>query len=353
MKDMSKPFILNCEVFLQCHGNCSGCFLTDSERAEENTHLSKIAQPTLELLAKNKDRFTHYVIGFGRGNLLSMSEESFDELLSLMDECEKIIPSDKITYEVSTSLIGKLDKQIEVAKYLLSKNRNIYFNVVINSEITSKKFWQNWDEFYQANMKIRESFGFTDYTGDILVLNVNPRVLPDLDLIEHYFGNKHSPINISLFPFEGGLINQVELDHLNQWAKDMFMRFKDLDLNVRNYLEAFSGVDLGSTLEETLGYHEETLNSYVFIDKDGLVIPGASSIMGEVDYVRLLNKYSTNVRPSNAIVRMQKNKTCVGCEHQQKCILTGAYLNLLHNEKKAIGSKGCLSGYQGIFNLFN
>lgn len=351
MKDMSKPFILNCEVFLQCHGHCSGCFLTEIERAEENTYLDKVELPILELLAQNKDSFSHYVIGFGRGNLLSMSEQSLNKLLELMKKCEDVISKELITYEVSTSLIGKLDKQIDVAHYLLSNNKSIYFNVVINSEITSRKFWENWDAFYSSNVKVRESWGLTDYTGDILVLNVNPRILPDISLIENYFANKPSPINISLFPFDGGLVSQEELNNLNNWSREMFQRLSHLDLNVHNYMEAFKSINIGYSLEETLGYHNKTVGSYLFVDKDGLIVSGASSIMGEVDYVRLLNKYSTDIEPSKAIIKMQKNKTCVDCEHQQKCLLTGAYLNMMHNSKRAVGVKGCLSGYQGIFDI--
>lgn len=349
MKDMSKPFILNCEIFLQCHGHCSGCFLSDIERTEENTHISKIKEPLLRILNDNKNKYTHYVIGFGRGNLLSMNVDSINELISLINECEKIIPHNKLTYEVSTSLIGKIDKQIEVANYFINKNNNIYFNVVINSEITSNNFWENWNKFYKANVKLRESFGFNDYTGDIVVINVNPRILPDLRLLEEAFDNKPSPINISLFPFDNGLINQQELTNLNKWSEEMFITFKNVDLNIKNYLDGLLSTTVGSAIEDTLNYHRNTLNSYFFIDKDGKLVPGSSSIMGEVDYVRLLEKYSTDVKPSTAIIKMQKNKTCINCEHQQKCILSGAYLNMMHNEKKAVGIKGCLSGYQKIF----
>ena len=346
---MSKPFIVNCEVFLQCHGHCSGCFLSEIERAEENTHLSKIKEPLLRLLNENKDGFTHYVIGFGRGNLLSMSDSYWNELLLLIDDCEEILGKEMVTFEISTSLIGKLDKQVDISKSLIRKNQNIYFNVVINSEITSNKFWENWNVFYQENVKERESLGFVDYTGDIVVINVNPRKLPDLQLLKSAFNNKPSPINISLFPYDGLLISQQELDKLNLWSLEMFDIFKDLDLNIKNYLNGLSSIGVGNSLEDTLSYHNETLSSYFFIDKNGQLVPGSTSIMGEVDYVRLLEKYSTNVSPQSAIIKMQKNKTCINCDYQQTCILSGAYLNMMHNEKRAVGVKGCLSGYQKIF----
>lgn len=140
--------IINTEVFLQCHGHCSGCFLNESERNEQENHLNKIKEPLLNILKKKANKYTHYIIGFGRGNLLNMNMTSINNLLDLMKECENILGSEpKITFEVSTSLIGKINNQLEKSKYIIESNKNVYFNVVINSEVTSEKFWENWNTF--------------------------------------------------------------------------------------------------------------------------------------------------------------------------------------------------------------
>ncbi|NCQ51649.1 hypothetical protein GW796_07100 [archaeon] len=348
--NLSKPLIINAEFFLQCHGHCAGCFLTQEERLESNTHIQNIKEPILNLL-RDTSQYSHVIMGFGRGNLLNLSIDSLNELLDLMSECEKLVPKEKITYEVSSSLIGKIDDQIIKATYLLSKNRNIYFNVVINSEITSTNFGKNWDKFYDATSNVRKSWGYTDNFGDILVLNINPKVLPDFDFIENYIANKGSPFNISMFPFIDKEITEDELIKLNDWAKSLWLKFKDKDLNIKNYLNSLKSIDIGTQLSDIVNYHKNNKKAYFFIDKDGNVVPGSLSIMGEVDYVRLLNKFNTEVDIKKAILLMQKVKPCNTCSYQKECILSGAYLNMINNSKKIKNSKQCLSGYQSIFEL--
>jgi len=348
--DLSKPLIINTELFLQCHGHCSGCFLTEIERVEENTHLDKIRQPILDLL-KNADNYSHIILGFGRGNLLNLPQNNLIQLLELMKECEKLVSKDKITYELSSSLIGKIDIQIEKAAFLLNQNRNIYLNVVINSEITSNTFWINWEKFYNANSNLRKSWGMTDNFSDILVLNINPKILPDLDFIEKYVANHGSPFNISLFPFSGENITNDELIALNEWSIKLWKKFKEKDLNIKNYLETLRQVDIGSSLNDLIQYHENNKNAYYFIDKNGEITPGSLSIMGEVDYVRLLNKFNTDPDPIKALSLMQKTKPCNMCDYQKECLLSGAYLNMVNNSQKIKGAKYCLSGYAPIFEL--
>lgn len=346
---MEKKLIINTEVFLQCKGHCSGCFLSELERTEENTHLTKIKAPLFKKLTENANKYEHYIIGFGRGNLLSMNKESIDELLSVMKECEDILGSDiHITFEVSTSLIGKIDKQITQAKYMLEKNKNIYFNVVINSEVTSEKFWSNWEEFRIANMEIRNNL-LLEESGDILVLNVNPRQLPDMNFIYERVKNVPSPVNISMFPFVEKNVSTVQFQDMNKWSINMFEKLKNLDLNIHEYIKRLSTIDI-SNFDDIIMYHQATLNSYYFIDKNGAVTPGSLSIMGEVDYVRLLEKFNVDPDLEKAWYKMQKDVVCSMCENQAQCLLSGAYLNMLVNsQKENTNNSQCWSGYQKIF----
>ncbi len=351
MKNFSKPLIINSELFLQCHGHCAGCFLTEEERVEENTHLDKIKEPILSLLRK-EDEYSSVVLGFGRGNLLNLSLSSLDKLLEFMKECESIVPKEKILYEVSSSLIGKIDIQIEKALYLIERNNNIYFNVVINSEITSTNFWANLEKLYLATSNKRKSWGWDDDFGDILVLNINPKLLPDLNFIEKYISNKGSPFNISLFPFSSKEITNTDLENLNNWSKELWLKFKDKDLNIKNYLNTLSSINLSSDLNSIIDYHHNNMKAYYFVDKNGEITIGSLSIMGEVDYFRLKNKYNINPDVTEAIKIMQKTKPCNICEYQKECVLSGAYLNMLNNRNKIQNSKHCLSGYQLLFNGF-
>ena len=348
--DLLKPLIINTEVFFQCHGHCEGCFLNDKEKNDKKTYFSTIKMPLLKLL-KKANNISHIILGFGRGNLLNMSNNNLDKLLNLIEECEKIIPKEKITYEVSSSLIGKINTQIEKALYLLNRNKNIYFNVVVNSEIISNNFWNNLKKFYDTNSKLRQSWGMIDNYSDILVLNINPKILPDLNFIEKYVENHNSPINISLFPFTDKTITNEDLLALNNWSEELWIKFSHKDLNIKNFLKALNQIDVGNELNDIINYHNNNKNAYYFIDKNGEIISGSLSIMGEIDYVRLLKKYSIDPDPQKALALMQKTKPCNICEYQKECVLTGAYLNMMNNLYKIQNAKHCLSGYAPIFEL--
>lgn len=351
-----KKLIINTEVFLQCNGHCSGCFLTSEERAEENTHLEKITTPLINLLNLKANQYEHYIIGFGRGNLLNMSLYSIDKLLELMKECELILgDKPKITFELSTSLIGKINNQLEKAKYILERNNNAYFNVVINSEVTSEKFWENWRLFRVENMKIRTPLlkSEDDETGDILVLNINPKKLPDIDFIFSKVKDVPSPVNISMFPFSHGEIFKDDLLKMNNWTRQMFHKFKNLDLNIYEYLKRLNSIEIRN-VDDVINYHQNTLSSYFFIDKNGDLASGSLSIMGEVDYVRLLDKFKILPNLDIAWKKMQTDKVCSSCEYQNQCLLSGAYLNMLANSQHMKENKmECWSGYQYIFEQAN
>lgn len=347
-----RQLIINTEYFLQCQGHCSGCFLSEAERASENTYEPIVREHLWKLAQKYPDPIEHLVIGFGRGNLLNLPAVELDKLLTLMKDIQSWFSYEKLTFEVATSLIGKIEQQIEKAHYLLNQNCHIYFNMVINSEITSLSFWNNLDKFYHANKTFRqEHFGWTDNTADILVLNVNPENLPDLGFLETFTKDYPSAINISIFPFnDPSNITNDSLKEINEWSQALWQKFSHKDLNIKNYLHSLSAINLEHTLSDYLTFYEQTEKSYYFIDKRGDISNGALSIMGEVDKIRLLNKYHLNLDLVAGYKNMQKNKACLRCEHQKECLLSGAYLNMLANQKGNHGAL-CLSGYQQLFEL--
>jgi hypothetical protein len=349
---MNAKCIINLEYFLQCHGDCKGCFLKDFERQEKNTHAKEVQDNLYNLLNHNL-HYNNFIVGFGRGNILNLENYQLQELDNMIEQCEKILKGKHVIYEVSTSLIGKIDRQIEKALYLIRKNHNIYFNVVINSEITSESFWKNWNYFYETLEKERIQWGLKDNLGDILVLNINPKKLPDLEKLKKYIGNKQSPINIAFFPFSDEKIESKDLFMMNDWSKKIFELFRKQDLNIKNYLELLHSINIENNLEDILNYHKNTEKSYWFIDKNGQLQNGSFSIMGEIDYFRLLEKYQ--IKPSfiEAIKIMQKEKHCSKCEYQKECLLSGAYLNMMINHQKIQNNDCCLNGYQPIFQTYH
>ena len=351
---MKNQVIINTEYFLQCAGSCAGCFLTEDERNSSNVNINKIGSVIVNLVkefvenGKGKDFF---VVGLGRGNNLQLPKNEIETLGLFIKDLENIIQSDEVVFEVSTSLIGKLDAQIEKAKLLLRYSRNIYFNIVVNSEITSKQFWKNVKQFHQELTQYRQDLGFKDKTGDILVLNVNPAALPDLEAIREFKENIYSPINISIFPFEKQTDVTIEMmEALKSWTIGVSEILKECDFNIKNQL---SMIDFRlETFKECLEHINKTKNTYIFVDKGGNVSLGQPSIMGEVDYPRLLEKYKLDIDVKNAFSQMQKNTPCSRCEYQKECLITGAYLNMLVNKNIVKKTNHCPSGYKEFFKIF-
>lgn len=351
---MKNQVIINTEYFLQCAGSCAGCFLTEDERNKSNVNIDKIGFVLENLIkesveaGKGKEFF---VVGLGRGNNLQLPMSEIEELGIFIKKLETLIQSDEIVFEVSTSLIGKIDSQIEKAKTLLGYSKNIYFNIVVNSEITSKQFWKNVKHFHQSLTEHREQLGFKDKTGDILILNVNPAVLPDLEAIKEFKEGIRSPINISIFPFEKQIDVTIEMmENLKNWTVGLSQILKDSDFNVKNQL---SMIDFKlNSFKECLEHINKTKNTYIFVDKSGNVSLGQPSIMGEVDYPRLLEKYELDVDVKSAFAQMQKNTPCSRCEYQKECLITGAYLNMLVNKNQIKKTNHCPSGYKEFFKIF-
>lgn len=351
---MKNQVIINTEYFLQCAGSCAGCFLTEDERNKSNVNIDRISDVLVNLIkdcmagGKGEEFF---VVGLGRGNNLQLPTNEIEVLGSFIKKLEAIIQSNEIVFEVSTSLIGKIDSQIEKAKVLLNYSKNIYFNIVVNSEITSKQFWNNVKQFHQSLAHHREELGFKDKTGDILVLNVNPAVLPDLEAIKKFKNGIHSPINISIFPFEKQTEITVEMmENIKDWTIELSKILKDSDFNVKNQL---SMIDFKlNSLKDCLEHINKTKNTYIFVDKNGSVSLGQPSIMGEVDYPRLLEKYNVNIDVKSAFAQMQKNTPCSRCEYQKECLITGAYLNMIVNKEQLKKTNHCPSGYKEFFKIF-
>lgn len=350
--NLSNPLIINSEVFLQCAGNCSGCFLSTDERLSSNFYLDNVKENILTQLSSNPNR-THYVVGFGRGNILNLPVQQLHQLRDFMLEVNESYGASMITFEISTSLIGKIDTQIHKAAILLEKLDNAYFNIVINSEIVSNNFWLNWDLFYKANERLRYKKGFTDNLGDILVLNVNPKSLPDISFLNTYLSELNSPINISLFPFGNSDFNDQDLIRLSDWALEVFMNFKDKDLNIKNVLSLQSSYELDN-FSGYIQHSNKNISNYVFIDKNGHTDFGSMSIMGEIDSLRVLNKYNIKSERNNFLKLVSKNASCMECEHQGVCLNTGSYINGYINAKnKDFKLTTCPSGYKKIFDYFS
>lgn len=350
---MIKQLIINTEYFLQCAGSCSGCFLSSEERDSLNSFHDEIKISILKLLEEKKlpqqELIDFMVIGFGRGNNLALSLDELEKLGQLIQYIESNFKAQKIIFEVSSSLIGKIETQISNAIYLLNFSKNIYFNVVVNSEITSKQFWTNLKLFHQKLTVHRQSWGWSDNTGDILVLNINPQKLPDLAMLKIFSKGIESPINISFFPYDIQIknISQSEQLAVNKWTEDFIELFKEKDLNIKNYLSVFN-FEI-KDIHDVKNHINRTQETYFFIDKKGHVTNGIPSIMGEIDFPRLMDKYKLKPDINKAFNLMQKSSACVNCDYQKYCLASGAYLNMMANHQRLEDKTICPSGYKIFF----
>ena len=118
---------------------------------------------------------------------------------------------------------------------------------------------------------------------------------------------------------------------------------------MKNYLKQLNNIDFDLTPIDLKNYYEHTEQSYIFIDKKGQITKGISSIMGEVDFPRLIEKYELNPDIVLAYKKMQKIPVCRDCDYQKECLVSGAFLNLIANESRIKDTLICPSGYQSIF----
>ncbi len=362
--------IFNLDIYFQCAGHCTGCFLSQEER-QDNQFVDYVFQNDFFHQIKNliEKKITEetqmLIIGFGRGNILSASDENLHQLAKLIKNIDQSIQLNK-KFEISTSLIGKIDPQIKKAQILLSASSSVYFNVVINSDIISTNFWNNWRLFYQYNQNFRKKHSIID-DADILVLNINPDNLPNIhQLYQNLFINDKmilSPINVAMFPYQR-YINEDDLLNINLWMKQFNEKFHEYDINYKNFLEQLNQFSIHD-FSMLQNYFETNQNSYVFIDKYNQIQQGSLSIMGEIDYHRLNKKFDLKTDIKNFMKIMNKNSRCIQCEHQTSCILSGAYLVAVQNHKMKknkvflIGKNiqqsqesYCLNGYQEIFEYY-
>ena len=203
-------------------------------------------------------------------------------------------------------------------------------------------------EFFITTENYRKNQGMLDDTGDILVLNINPNKLPSLDFFKEFLKEHYSPVNIALFPFEINTITNQKMQSLINWTEDLYTTLKNKDFNIKNFVKSLSDND--DNIDDIFNHFEETKKSYIFVYKTGETTNGSVSLMGEVDYIRLLNKYNLTADIKNAYIKMQKRKSCQSCSAQKECLYSGGYINFLANEKN-LDNSICPSSYKKLFEL--
>ena len=225
-------YVINLDYCGFCHGNCNGCMLTELERKTPNAFYDyNEIKPTLDKIIEDvKEKslnIKNLVITFGKGNTLLLNEKHRNEINVIADYIKKNINHEEYHIEISTSLIGKIDYQIEIAKTMIQHDKyKIKFNVVANMDLFSKTYWENIDKFFNALTNYRG--GNIDGNGDILVLNVHANKLPPVDFIIDKIKNYRFPVNVVMLPFytlnNNVNITKKDFDNVEEWNNELYQK---------------------------------------------------------------------------------------------------------------------------------
>lgn len=352
-------YVINLDYCGFCHGNCNGCMLTDLERKTPNAFYNyNEIKPTLDKIIEDvKEKslnIKNLVITFGKGNTLLLNEKQRNEINIIADYIKNNIKHEEYHIEISTSLIGKIDYQIEIAKTMIQHDKyKIKFNVVANMDLFSKTYWENIDKFFNELTNYRG--GNIDGNGDILVLNVHANKLPPVDFIIDKIKNYRFPVNVVMLPFytlnNNVNITKQDFDNVEEWNYELYQKciINEIDNNLINVINNTKDIE---NLKQSFDNYNQGSKDFIFISPDKRIKAGFFSIYGENDYERVENKLNVNIEKNiiKAYSKLIKNKTCKTCQFQHKCISTNGHINALLNKEIYSNDDACLSGLKKLFS---
>ena len=209
-KTSNDRFLLSLEYCGNCHGTCDGCPLTKEQLMNSNSFFNlKDEFERINLILNDVSHTRNVAIEFGRGNHLTLIEEPWDNLKWFIEEMERSNVFNHLNIEISTSLIGNFNYQLDKAKELVdlvkeNESIDVKFVIVANTNIENIPYWNKITSF----LKIMEEYRNTDeygeiidqnqdFCGDILLLNFFPKKIPDIHFLYRQIYNIKSPINLA------------------------------------------------------------------------------------------------------------------------------------------------------------
>lgn len=348
----NKTFFL--EYYTGCAGHCFNCFLSNDERENKNINDSmSILKKELNELENNYEEIIFFI---GRGNILSVKQEEFLEdlqnLFNIINESQLITKCNIISFEVTTSLIGNIENQIDTAKNILSvyqkqnfrQTDKFCFALVLNTELTSPNYWKNINYFTDELFKFR---GSKDGDSDLIFLNLKLSTLPDIDFLKEKLKDNHCPIYLLWNPLpeaKNNLLGSIDRNEFDNWIINLFDWFakEEKDNNVINNIK--------STLqnEDNDIYNlEKNQNNFVYFDKQGIKHYGLFTLWSELVPIHFVEEKKedetlyihTNIEKE--ITNVLKNKKCQRCEVLQECLNLGGYK--IANATNLLKTKHCPS----------
>ena len=372
MREEYQTLIINLDYAGRCAGACPVCALSAEERTSSRVFLNPITidRGFAEIARAGQTHVQNFVLGIGRGNMLDLGEDIAPKLSKIAENASHYFDYDHGLVEISTSLMGKIDQQIERAEHIMEYFQSAdhgldpRFVVVANAANISERYWAHLKQFFDHMTALR---GHGDGSGDILLLNLSLGDLPDIDTIMNYIGHYKFPVNVSWAPMLDPAADKPETyNQLEQWLTYWYDNV--LERGMDGSLVARIEDGMSHQAEDINGIHEQLKghgSMLYFMAQDGSVHYGFSSVSADMDPIRFASGVSasttkTMVRePSEEIAELMRWPACRGCEYVNACVTSGAYKSALLSSqrlapfKTLYGKEVCLSGLRSAFGLYH
>lgn len=322
-----------------CTGTCTICALSDVERSEEKPFLTRaqLVEGVRKGAEAAKGRNAgHFVLGIGRGNTLALGPDSVGDIVAAGKAAEEAFSFGHADLEISTSLMGKLERHVSRAHEILDAveagcpTLDPRFVVVGNLGLKAEKYWSNLLSFLDA---MAERRGGGDGSGDILLLNLPLGAMPGMDWIEATLGRLKSPVNVTWSPVYDPLAKDPDaLGKLEEWLDDYHRTAERLGMDSSLQERARRARVLGAADEDDLSASaDENGAALMFVDSKGRLHSGYSSVLGDLDPVRFPTGAAGERgeglgmagNPAQERARMLRHRACRGCAGMAHCLRAG------------------------------
>ncbi len=342
-----------------CAGTCPTCVLSKTERTATNRATSLDAiEAGMKASAAQYEGAGVVAVTIGRANVLALPEGSVGEIVEIMRYARKHYRSDHLIAEISTSLIGKIDQQIDRAKAITAaldaEGFESRFVVVANTALHSEKYWANLDRFLSEMEEARGGRAARG-NGDILQLALAIESLPEVGELCRRLSGYGFPINLAWAPgHDAGSRDEERLRRLTIWLAAFYDEAIRLDLDASIVFRIDNAVRRSiADVIEAASHAERSSEAIVYIGQDGNWHNGLFTALAEMDPVRFDPAAEGRTMTGITVKELRKiitNPACRSCPYIGPCVSAGGHkigLITLRNHDK--GTAVCPSGLKNSF----
>lgn len=360
MRDGHAPYlIVATDYATTCSGTCPTCVLSKEER------LRPTAATTPELMLRGMKAASQtyrdvgtLAVGIGRANVLDLPESSIDDIGKVATGVRGMFGQDETLLEVSTSLVGKIDRQTERAVRILraaqSWQADVRFVVVANTALHSDKYWRNVESFLTA-VEAERGAADEDGNGDILQLALSLDSLPDPDELAARVAYQKAPTNLTWAPaFDRELSDNGALRRMGEWIGRWYeiTSRSGMDSSLVNRIRQSLGM-MDSGLKEAAEHAQASSAAVIYVTTDGGWHNGLFTVLAEMDPVRFDPEAAGGQMAATTpkeLRRLLSNPACRECPFVNACIASGSHrVGMMALRRFPEGTEHCPSGLRTAF----